>query len=242
MSRHRVQAVVAVAGLSLLAAVQPGLAPPAKAQVAATVSATTDYRYRGAPVSDARPAVSLDLSYDVPGGAYAGGSLIAGDAPGAGPRVLGALASLGYARRAADGFTLDAGLSHASFFSYGYGAATSESAEAYAGLIHGPFRAYVYYSPHYFAPGVKTLYFSLDATARPARRLRLFGHVGVLDPLSAPAYANRGASYDARTGVAAEFRGGEVQLAWITRGPDAAGRLGTPPRRAALVLGASWFF
>jgi uncharacterized protein (TIGR02001 family) len=242
LSRDRARAVVAVASLSLIAVLQPGLASPAKAQVAVSASATTDYRYRGVAVGDARPAVSLDLSYDDSGGAYAGGSLIAGDAPGVGPRVLGALASLGYARRAAGGFTLDAGLSHASFFSYGYGAATSESTEAYAGLIRGPIRAYVYYSPHYFAPGVKTLYFSLDATARPARRLRLFGHVGVLDPLSVSAGGDRQASYDARAGVAADFRGGEVQLAWITRGPDAAGPPGTPPRRAALVLGASWFF
>lgn len=234
-----VRAVGAAAAVGLAAALLA--AAPASSQVAAAVSVTSDYRYRGVAISAARPAASLDLAYDAQGGAYAAGSLIAGDAPDAGPRLLGVLADIGYARRAG-GLTLDAGISHASFFRYGYGVQSSETTEAYAGLIRGPLRAYLYYAPHYFAPGLKTLYLSLDGSVRPARRLRLFGHLGVLDAVGAPSGVDWPRRYDARAGAAVQFRGFEVQLAWTTRSGGATGPPGESPRRNAVVLGASRFF
>ena len=233
---------------ALLALVMLGPASAARGQVAASASITSDYRYRGLTVSDARPAISLDLAYDAAGGVYAGGSLVAADAPSVGPRILGALADIGYARRVGGGLTLDAGINHASFFGYGYGygygygGQSSETTEAYVGVSRGALRAYLYYSPHYFVSGVKTLYLSLDGAVRPARRLRLFGHVGVLDTVGAPQAWDGAARYDVRVGGAVEFKGGEVQLAWTTRGGGAAGPPGAPARRSALVLGASLFF
>lgn len=242
LSRDRARALAFAASLPLAALQVCLTAAPASAQLAATASITSDYRYRGVAVSDARPAVSLDLSYDTPVGAYAGGSLVAFDAPETGPRVLGVLADLGYARRLGGGLTLDAGISHASFFQYGYSVESAANTEAYAGLSRGPLRAYISYSPHYFTPGLETVYLSLDDSVRLTRRLRLFGHVGMLDSVSAPAGVGRAPRYDARAGVAALFRRVEVQLAWTTRSGGATGPPGTPPRRSALVLGASWFF
>ncbi len=233
---------VRAASFLSFAVVLAGLAPLARAQVAASASVASDYRYRGVTISDARPAVSLDLAYDTAVGVYAGASMIAANAPEVGPRVAGALADVGYARRVGGGFTLDAGINHASFFRYGYGGGSTDTTEAYAGVIRGPLRVYAYYAPHYFAPGLKTLYLSIDGAVHPAKRLRLFGHIGVLDPISAPIAAEGEVRYDARAGVAAEFRGGEVQLAWTTRTGGAIGPPGAPPRRDALLLGASWFF
>ena len=102
--------------------------------------------------------------------------------------------------------------------------------------------AYLYYAPHYFAPGLKTLYLSLDGSVRPVRRLRLFGHVGVLDAVGAPPRGDWPARYDARAGAAVQFKGFEVELAWTTRSGAATAPPGEPPRSDALELGASWFF
>ena len=226
---------VGVAASFVLTAVSLLSAGPVSAQLAATASVTSDYRYRGVDISEARPAASVDLAYDTAGGAYAGGSLIAANAPDEGPRIVGLLADVGYARRAAGGLTLDAGVSHASFFRYAYGVQSSETTEVYAGLIRGPLRAYLYYAPHYFIPGLKTLYLSVDGSLRPARRLRLFTHVGVLDAVSAPI----------RRGPRRALRRprGCRRPAWRRRDPaclDDAGRATPPAHRARRRAGQPW--
>ena len=51
------------------------LAAPAAAQVSASASVWSDYRYRGASLSDGEPALQLHAGYDTPSGLYAGALL-----------------------------------------------------------------------------------------------------------------------------------------------------------------------
>src|SRR5205809_7860424 len=61
-------------GLAVLAA-----AGPAAAQLNASLGVVSDYRLRGVPLTQGRPAVTLDVGYDHSSGAYAGATVIGED-------------------------------------------------------------------------------------------------------------------------------------------------------------------
>ena len=229
--------------LALLFVAAP-LAPvaPANAQVGVSASAASDYLYRGVSLSDGKPALSVSIAYDRQSGGYVGGALIGEETADAGPRRLGDVEYLGYARRINANTTLDGGLYRIEYTNYNYQRYSAYNNEVYAGLKHGPISYYIYYSPHYFGRS-STVYLDMKGALRLARHWRLSGHVGVLTQLKGgDASPVKGVTYDLRTGLAAEFKGGEVELAWTTRGPDASERAGRPRKRDAIVLGASCFF
>ena len=215
----------------------------ASAQVSAGAAFTSDYQYRGISLSDGRPALSLSISYDHRSGVYAGGAVVGGTTPRNGLQVLGVEAYLGYARRFRSADTLDIGVSHRSARQFYYSVYTISDTEIYAGLHKGHFSYYLYYSPRYYGSRNQTLYADVAGSLRPAPRWRVFGHIGVLTPLQAPArpgaYLER---YDFKIGLAREFRGGEVQLAWTPTLPDRNYRLGRSQEHDALVFTASHGF
>jgi uncharacterized protein (TIGR02001 family) len=214
-----------------------GLAPPASAQLAPSATFTSNYIYRGVSLSDGEPTLELSLAYDDRSGFYAGGSLIGEVTRGQGAQSLGSQEYLGYAHRFGPDSTLDVGVSNLHYRSYGYGAAAYDATEVYAGWVRGLFNYYVHYSPNYFQPGTRALYGEVNGAVRLPRPWRLFGHAGVLTPLSG-GYER----YDVRAGVAAGFRHGEAQLSWSIASPS----LGYGDRysqgRGAVVLGLTWFF
>lgn len=220
------------------------LAASAHAQLAAAGAITTDYRYRGISLSGGRPALSLDLSWDVTGGradgAYVGASLIGGPGAGdAGPR-LSHLEYLGYARRLGGDWAWDVGLSHADFTRY-VGAGAADNGEVYAGLRRAAVSAYLHYSPDYFGSRERTLYSELEASLHAAAHWRLFAHVGALTPLGGAALFPFRERYDASAGIAALLSRGELRLSVTTAGPAVYSGEGAPSR-SALVLAASCFF
>lgn len=220
-----------------------GLAAPVTAQVGVSASVTSDYLYRGVSLSNGRPALSVTIAYDHPSGVYAGGSVIGETTATLGPRILGYAENIGYARRAKSGVTWDIGVSHTGFTEYYDKGYPLNDTELYSGVRVGDISYYVYYSPHYYGEGVHTLYIDVSATHRIARRWRLFGHVGVLTPLAGPGGPNRlGEQFDLRAGVAAEFKGGELQLAWTVVRPDADYLVGPAQKRDVLSVGAAFFF
>lgn len=214
-----------------------GGAGGAEAQVAVSGTITTDYRYRGVSLSDDRPALSVDLSYDADNGVYLGGSIIGGHDAGIGERILGHLEYLGYARPVGSGLTWDVGVSHATFVQYPGGVGGENNADLYTGLRTRHFNYYLHYSPDYFGGGVATLYAEAEASARPARHWRLFAHLGVLAPLHGALADRERAQYDARAGVAATFKRGELSLSVTAARPELY-----VPQRDALVLAATCFF
>lgn len=230
--------------LSIIFTVAPLLlAAPAAAQLGVSVSADTDYRLRGVSLSDGEPDLGLNLSYDHGSGLYGGASLIGVEGPHGGARLLGYVDYIGYAARFDKTNAWDIGVTNSDYREEVTRPYTLDYTEIYVGLVRDDFNAHVYYSPSYFGDGVSTVYLDLNGTVRPVRQWRLFGHVGVLTPVSGSSRPDsRREYYDLRAGVAAEFRGGELRLAWTTTTPDLDYPISRRQGRAALVLGAALFF
>src|SRR5258708_34133383 len=91
--------------LRVLAAVLACLALPTlgSAQVGASVSLASDFRYRGSSLSDGKPALSASLTSDHPGGVYLGVTGIGAETARDGVQALGYQAYAGYAHRMAAG-------------------------------------------------------------------------------------------------------------------------------------------
>jgi uncharacterized protein (TIGR02001 family) len=250
------------------------LAPPspAHAQASFSVTAESQYRFRGVPLTNGKPDLRLALAYDHPSGAYAGASAIIGTAPRGGVQAMGYSAYVGYARRAGPDLSWDAGLTHARYIGRLPGRAVvpgprgpaavrytlhydSDYSEAYAGLVRRDVSAHLYVSPDYLGQGQTTAYLDLAGAVRPAPRVRLFGHAGVLAPLAGRSrvYAPPGIArpaggddrrlvYDLRVGAALELGRAEVQLAWTHVGPRLEYPRDYSRRRDALVVSAAAFF
>ncbi len=208
-----------------------------------SASIESDYRYRGVSLTDGKPAVSLNISYDQNSGLYAGASVIGVSGAHDSVRMLENLEYIGYVARVSTRTAWDLGVTHSDFKPNSPKHLSFEYTEIYTGVIRDHLSAHVHYSPNYFGQGVSTVYVDLDGAFRPARRWRVFGHVGVLTPInesvSPGSYRER---YDLRAGVAAEFKGGELQLAWTTTRPDLSYPVGHAQSRDALVIAATCFF
>jgi uncharacterized protein (TIGR02001 family) len=221
----------------LLLVAMLGLAPSASAQVAASATFTTNYLYRGVSLSDGEPTLEFSLAYDHKSGVYAGGSLIGEVARQGGAEVLGHQEYLGYAWRLKPASTLDFGVSNLHYRSFAYGVSGYDATDIYAGWVVGPVNYYLHYSPNYFQPGAHTLYGEVNGAIRLPRPWRLFGHAGVLTPLTG-GYQR----YDVRTGVAAAFKHGEAQLSWSVASPALAYADRYSKGRGVVAFALTWFF
>lgn len=202
-------------------------AASARAQVAGSLSVTSDDRYRGVSISDEGPAVTAGLSYDAPvgggAGAYGGASAIVGHLPSQGVALLGHSEYAGFAVRGAGETSWDVGVSNTVYAYAYYGHVQTEYApELYAGFKSKIFRYYLHYSPRYFHDGAGALYAEVDAAGRAVGRWRLFAHVGVLTPLGQPGPYSLREQYDLRAGIATAFGPTQLSLAWTTRRPSSA--------------------
>jgi uncharacterized protein (TIGR02001 family) len=221
------------------------LAAPARAaaEVRTTVAIASDERFRGRSVSEGRPVVSADVSYDAPGGAYVGvtGTLVAARHDGPEPLALQAYA--GYAARLPAGPSLDLGVTHSNYTEYYGGGRATQYTELYAGLITSRFASHLYYSPNYFGDGYATLYGELDTAVRPARGWRLSAHAGVLNILGGSKPPEiRSTQYDWRLGLATAVRSLDVELSWSGAGPDRDYYGGAPRSRSGVSLRLSRTF
>ncbi|MEO8812201.1 MAG: TorF family putative porin [Caulobacteraceae bacterium] len=218
-------------------------AAPSRAQIAASASIVSNDIYRGISLSDGQPALTVNLAWDDRSGAYAGIGATGEVPAGYGPRLLGHTEYAGFARRAGVRATWDVGVSHAEIVAYYDRPYRYSETEVYAGVRARDLSLYIYWSPHYYRPGVHALYLDLSASRRLAPRLRLFGHVGLLSPSGGPGDADaRRAQVDLRAGVAAEFTGGELDLTASAARPGEDYLGGSTRMRNALTLGASFFF
>ena len=156
------------------------LTAPACAEVGATLTLTSQDRFRGYSVSDGYPAATFSLSYDDAAGPYVEGSIMIAGNPANGIERSRFEGNAGYAVRLKDGPTLDAGIVHAEYTGYRIYGRQAVFTEIYAGLIAGHVSAHIHYSPNYFQHGVRTFYADLDGSATIAPRLRLSAHYGML--------------------------------------------------------------
>jgi uncharacterized protein (TIGR02001 family) len=198
---------------------------------------------RGVSFSEGAPSASLTLAYDHRSGAYAGLSVTSSlDLTGK-ASLRGVSENVGYAASLADGAALDLGLSRADYvintsekYRVGYG-------EFYAGLRGRHASAYVYYAPRYLGEGPRAIYLDLNGSIRPARYLRVSGHIGVLQTLDKwTSLDDRRDRYDLRATTTYELGQTELNLSWTSSTPyyhDHGVDLG---RQEAVILGLNYFF
>ncbi len=250
--RHLFLVVVAALSLSFVPAA-------ARAQFVGAATIESEYRLRGVALTNGEPDVRLGVTYDHVSGAYAGVSAIVGEAEHVGVRGLGYVANIGFARQTSTGLTWDVGATNSQITLYLPSRQVLRSpqvitpgdirrysanyTEVYAGISVRNVSARLYFSPDYLGQGLKTAYLDITAAVRPARRLRLYGHVGALTPLGESAWPNSSREHlDLAVGAAWEFRHGEVQAAWTTTTPQVEYPLGYRQTRSALVLSMTGFF
>jgi len=184
--------------------------PHAAAQtaVSASVSALSDYRYRGISLSDGKAAVQLNVNFDHASGWYGGGfatSSNVGDLNGAQLIAYG-----GYARRLSSGASWEAGCTRTAFtqwHAYDY-------SECYAGGSLERVSARVYFAPRYLGHDSRTVYGELNAFYPLQERINLIAHAGWLHTLSGQAYPGvpSDTRYDARLGVSIQLGDWNAQL------------------------------
>jgi uncharacterized protein (TIGR02001 family) len=194
--------------------------PAARAQMSASFSLTTDYRFRGASLSDRRPAAALNFAYDDRSGVYAGGSLLAQDASWADIQSLGSVVFLGYAARAPAGLSWDVGVKTSRYTPYVDHRYKVDYDEVYLGLSDGHVAARLSYSPNYLKRGAAAAYLDLSGAFHPRDRWRLSGHVGMLAPVGGDQTAQWGRDYyDVQAGITREFGRAELGLDWSMAAP-----------------------
>jgi hypothetical protein len=225
----------------------PLFAVAAHAQLAASASVTSDFRYRGASIGTDQPALTLNLSYDAPVGGgvggYAGGAATVGRLADAGLQVFSHTEYIGVAGRAGRDSSWDVGASNTFLSFYDGNVRQDFNPELYAGLRTKFLSYYIRYSPHYFLDRVGALYAEVDASVRPAEHWRLFAHVGALTPFAGgvPYYPRR-EQYDASIGVATLFKGVELGVAWTFQRPGYGSPSPGDTKPDALVVTATCFF
>jgi uncharacterized protein (TIGR02001 family) len=213
----------------------------AGAQFSGTVSAVSDYRYRGITLSDKKPALQGGLNYDGADGWYAGafGSTVR-LAPPVGIGVQGIVFG-GFAHRLPSGVTLEAGGDY-SIFS---GGTKDNYGELFLGAATDRLNARVYYSPRYFGQGSDAVYGELNASQPLIGTLRLVAHVGFLRARYETGYGSPPEKnvVDGRVGIGADFASFHAELAWVGVSDDyAAYRITGSSSPNTVVLTVSFAF
>jgi uncharacterized protein (TIGR02001 family) len=186
----------------------------ALAQVSASASIVSDYRFRGVSLTDGRPAAQVDLAYDGASGWYAGSFLSNVKFDGESCCSVQALAYAGAATRLDAGPSIDAGASYSSF----PGNDEVDYYEVHAGIATDGLSARLHFAPDYFGRGVHTLYAQLDGHLPLDQGFQLRGHVGDLHAVSGLPYARRGShrnQADMRLGLAATVSRFSAEVAWV---------------------------
>jgi len=191
----------------------------AAAQLSGTLSGVSDYRYRGNTLTDRMPAAQAGVTYDDPKGWYAGafGSTVRLKPPGGTSSYFQGIGYAGYATRAANGISVEAGVDYAAF------AAANELdyGEVFLGVATDSVSARVYYSPRYFGESSSAVYGEINATQPLTERIRLHLHVGLvryryespygIEPRNE--YVQR--VFDGRVGLRFDLDPFQLELAWV---------------------------
>ena len=210
---------------------------PATAQVAGSIGIDSDFRLRGNSLTDGRPALWAEATYDDPSGVYLSVSGLSELTRTT--RFLGVIGNAGYAKRISDHVTLDLGLLRSQLRSAIPDSSGFSYTEVYAGAYVGPVSGHIYYSPDYRRGGQSTLYGELEAGFEPLPDWRVTGHVGLLEQLNGSSYSRAGDTFgDWRLSIARQLGKFELHAA-LSRGSSDNYYGYRIHRKAALTIGAS---
>jgi len=213
---------------------------PACAQVSATVSVESDYRYRGYSLSDERPTAIAQLGYDHSSGLYANVAAFATFGRDSDVYFLGAQGNAGYVKRLNPRLYLDMGVTHSEYDPIAPDRGDWRYTEVYVGLGTDQITGRISYSPHYFIADTETVYTEVEGALEPSENWRLNAHAGALFYLSAPYFIPHDTYYDWRVGVSRRFGHFDLHAALSSGGPGKDYYGSTPRNRTAFTVGASW--
>lgn len=185
----------------------------AAAQVSGAASFISDYRFRGASLSDGRPEPQIHLAYDDPTGWYAGafasGVALKDEQNNSNVQLMG---YGGYSGRWRSELTWEIGALKSFFLQ----TATYNYAEIFAGLASDNIKGRVYVSPDYFGKHATTLYAELNGTYPLKQSLRLLGHIGWLQIFQKPEgfASNPTRQFDFSIGVGTALADWNFQIEW----------------------------
>jgi uncharacterized protein (TIGR02001 family) len=184
-----------------------------EAQVDGSVSIVSDYRFRGASLSNGHPEPQVQLGYDGKGGWYVGGFASGVNLKREKTSHTQLLAYAGFSQRQTSGISLEAGAIKTIFLraaDYGY-------LEEFAGFATDNIRGRLYFSSDYFGEHVRTLYAEFNYSHPIWRRLQFIGHIGYLHvfPNAEKFAAYQANRPDISLGVSAAFPECSIQLSWI---------------------------
>ena len=216
------------------------MALQARAQVTGSASFVSDYRFRGASLSDDRPAAQLAFDADWPSTGWYAGGMMSSARIDSHPAVQ-MLGYAGYVHRLGADLSWEAGLRYTRFTgreAYAY-------AEAYTGFAFRQLVGRIYYAPNYFHAGNGAWYAELNDSHALAGHWYAFAHAGYLRRNGdvAEYHVSRFRS-DLSAGIGVAVQPWNIQLSWTTAhgAPDAA--LGYPTaadsRRNAWVLSLAY--
>lgn len=215
-------------------------AGPAAAQVAGSVGVDSDYLLRGYSLTNDRPALVAQVSYDHPSGAYF--SLSGLNELGSTSRFLGVIGDAGFAARLSQHVTIDAGVIRSQIRAASANFQAFKYTEIYAAGYVGPVSGRIYYSPDYRREGQATLYGEIEAGFEPRRNWRISGHVGLLTYLGSSAFSSAGETRgDVRVSIGQQFGNIEVHAAVSTKASERYDDY-RPRQRIALTAGGSLSF
>jgi len=231
--RRRTAARCALAAGAWLA-----LAPAAHAQVAATVAASSEYRFRGVSAAEGHPSAQLLVEGDARDGWYAGTS--ATQVPISRDHRYVEIGA--YGGRVIPTSNREWQLELGARGSHFTGDSTYDYVEAYAGLVAARWNARAFVSPDYFGRGVRSVYAELNADRPLDSALRAFFHAGAIAGRGGSDNGGSRVRFDVRAGGAYARGGADLQVAWVgaTKGGPYPAVYDT--RRSAFVLTAAFSF
>jgi uncharacterized protein (TIGR02001 family) len=202
-------------------AVALACASPAAAQFSGSISLRSDDRFRGHSLSQGRPTMALDLSYDHPSGFYAS-VVVRGMLPRhEGPQLLAIEENIGFVRQIKPNVSIDLGVTNSAYSKYYNGFHNTHYQEYYIGILTKNLSAHIHYSPRYFGiHDYPTLYGDVDGAIPLTEKWRLTGHVGVLEQVGGPTLGPNGRThYDYRVGTAVRLGAFDFLVEWTGGGP-----------------------
>lgn len=201
----------------LLACALPALA---QAQAAVGAGAVSEYWVRGVPLGKG-VAPQLSVNWDARGGWFAGALLTRAQFHRSGPGAAGVVYA-GLARRVDQTLSVEGGASAVRF----HGASRYDYREVFAGLTAGRTGARLYYSPHYYGVGGRSVYVELNGSIGLSDEVELTLHAGRLHADEGRAqlyYTPPGQRRtDVRIGVAGTWNGWTVHLSALAAKGDRA--------------------
>lgn len=221
-----------------LALALSALCAAAGAQTAFSVSALSDYRYRGVSLSNERPTWRAGVAHDGASGWYLGGSIVGVSLEPAG-RQAQLLGYGGVTGTLWQHLGWEAGATGVHFSAD----SAADYHEWFAGVHGERWNARLHYSPDYFGSGARTAYGELNVGKSLSRWWRATAHVGALRRLQRAGGVGDTWSLDGALGLAL------ARDAWDVGFELTAGsRSGLYPvvyghhARGALVLSATYAF